>query len=298
MSVAVMPFQVPVLLEQVVEGLQVKAGGTYIDCTIGEGGHARAILDSCAPGGMLLGIDLDPQALETAEADLRPYKDSLVLVNDSFNDLKRIARDQGFYPADGILFDVGLSSLQLEGEGRGFSFRSEKDEPLDMRFDPRQELTAWHVINDYPQEDLERIIRNYGEEYRARYIAGAIVASRPIDTSLHLSQVVQRAVRGPWSRLHPATRTFQAIRIEVNGEIESLEMALRQAVPLLGRGGRLVVISFHSLEDRLVKGFLRQESRDSGSIRWVNKKIISPSREEVRANPRSRSARMRVAERI
>ena len=296
MSVMTMAYHVPVLTQQVVEGLQVKVGGSYIDCTVGEGGHSRAILEAGSPGGQLLGIDLDPLALETAEESLRAFRDLITLANDNFSNLTRIASDHGFYSMDGILFDLGLSSLQLEGENRGFSFRTEGT--LDMRFDPRQEVTAWEVVNQYSQEDLTQIIRTYGEEYRADRISRELLESRPIDTSLQLAQVVARAVRGPWGRIHPATRTFQAIRMEVNRELENLELAMKQAVSLLERGGRLVVISYHSLEDRLVKSFFRQESREVASIRLINKKVISPSREEVRINHRSRSARMRVAERI
>ncbi|MQF48344.1 16S rRNA (cytosine(1402)-N(4))-methyltransferase RsmH [SAR202 cluster bacterium AC-647-N09_OGT_505m] len=291
-----MAYHTPVLTQQVLEGLQVKTGGSYIDCTVGEGGHSIAILEAISPGGQLLGLDLDPLALETAEERLRSFRDVATLTNDNFSDLRRIARDQGFYSVDGILFDVGLSSLQLEGEGRGFSFRAE--DPLDMRFDPRQDLTAWEVVNQYSQGDLTQIIGAYGEERKAGRIAREIVESRPIDTSLRLAQVVVRAVRRPWSPIHPATRTFQAIRIEVNRELENLEVGLRQAISLLEHGGRLVIIAYHSLEDRIVKNFFRHESRDQESIRLINKKIISPSREEVRTNIRSRSARMRVAERI
>jgi len=295
-SVITMAYHIPVLTQQVLEGLQVKVGGSYIDCTVGEGGHSSAILEASSPGGQLLGIDLDPQALETAEERLRSFRDATILTNDNFSNLRRIARDLGFYSVDGILFDLGLSSLQLEGEGRGFSFRAE--DPLDMRFDSRQEVSAWDVVNHYPQEDLTRILGTYGEERKASQIAREIVEKRPIETTLQLAHVVIRAARRPWSRIHPATRTFQAIRMEVNRELENLELALRQAVSLLERGGRLVVISYHSLEDRLVKNFFRQESRETKSIRLINKKIISPSREEVRTNHRSRSARMRVAERI
>ena len=296
MSSAAMVYHTPVLSQQVVEGLQVRPGGRYVDCTVGEGGHAASILAASSPGGRLLGIDLNPRALEAAEKQLHFYRDSFVLVNDNFNDLKRIAREQGFFPANGVLFDLGLSSLLLEGEGRGFSFR--REEPLDMRFDPRQELTAWEVVNEYSQDDLARVISTYGEEPRAGRIAGAIVDSRPIDTSLRLAQVLERTGRRRWSRIHPATRVFQAVRMEVNRELDNLEVALRQAISILVRGARLVVISYHSLEDRLVKGFLRQESTGSKSVQIITKKIISPSREEVRINPRSRSARMRVAERI
>jgi len=295
-SVMTMAYHVPVLTNEVIEGLQVEDGGSYIDCNVGEGGHSRAILEASSPGGRLLGIDLDPQALETAEENLRAFRDLIVLTNDNFSNLSRIAKEQGLDSVDGILFDLGLSSLQLEGGSRGFSFRA--DEPLDMRFDPRQEVTAWEIINHYSEEDITRIISAYGEERRADRIAREIVESRPIDTSLQLARVVSRAIRRPWGRTHPATRTFQAIRVEVNRELENLGIALKQSIPLLKRGGRLVIICYHSLEDRLVKNFFRQESREVKSIRLINKKIISPSHEEVRTNHRSRSARMRVAERI
>ena len=289
-------YHTPVLTGESIENLQVKAGGAYIDCTVGEGGHSWAILEASSPGGRLLGIDLDPQALEVAEERLLPYRDFCVLVNDNFSNLRRIARDQGFYPVDGILVDLGLSSLQLEGEDRGFSFRT--DGALDMRFDPRQGVTAWEVVNNYSQEELTRIIATYGEEHRADRIAREVVESRSIDTALQLAKVVSRAVRRPWGRTHPATRVFQAIRMEVNRELENLALVLRQGISLLKGGGRLVIISYHSIEDRLVKNFFREESREARSIRAVHKKIISPSREEVRTNRRSRSARMRVAERI
>ncbi len=289
-------YHTPVLTGESIENLQVKAGGVYIDCTVGEGGHSWAILEASSPGGRLLGIDLDPQALAAAEERLLPYRDFCVLVNDNFSNLRRIARDQGFYPVDGILVDLGLSSLQLEGEDRGFSFRT--DGALDMRFDPRQGVTAWEVVNNYSQEELTRIIATYGEEHRADRIAREVVESRSIDTALQLAKVVSRAVRRPWGRTHPATRVFQAIRMEVNRELENLALVLRQGISLLKGGGRLVIISYHSIEDRLVKNFFREESREARSIRAVYKKVISPSREEVRTNRRSRSARMRVAERI
>ena len=296
MRIMTTTYHTPVLTGESIENLQVKAGGAYIDCTVGEGGHSWAILEASSPGGRLLGIDLDPQALETAEERLLPYRDFCVLVNDNFSNLRRIARDQGFYPADGILVDLGLSSLQLEGEDRGFSFRT--DGHLDMRFDPRQGVTAWEVVNNYSEEELTRIIATYGEERRADRIAKEVVENRSIDTALQLAKVVSRAVRRPWGRTHPATRVFQAIRMEVNRELENLALVLRQGISLLKGGGRLVIISYHSIEDRLVKNFFREESREARSIRAVNKKVISPSREEVRTNRRSRSARMRVAERI
>ena len=296
MTVLTMPYHTPVLVDESVEGLRVTPGGTYIDCTVGEGGHAWAILEAASPGGRLLGIDMDPAALATAADRLSPHRDLYALANDNFRNLEAIARENGYGCVDGILMDLGLSSLQLEGEGRGFSFRFE--EPLDMRFDPNQELTAWEVVNYYSQLELTRIFRSFGEERRADRIAQGVVENRPIDTSLHLAQVVSRVIRRPWSRVHPATQVFQAIRIEVNGELENLTMALGQTLHLLRPEGRLVVISYHSLEDRLVKSFLRQESVQAGGLRIVNKKIIPPSREEVRFNRRSRSARMRVAERV
>lgn len=291
-----MAYHIPVLIQQVLDGLQVKVGGTYIDCTIGEGGHSKAILEASSPGGHILGIDLDPEALQASESCLRSFHGHTVLTNDNFSNLAQVSRNHGFFSVDGILLDLGLSSLQLEGERRGFSFRA--GDRLDMRFDPNGEVTAWDVVNNYSQEDLAWVIRTYGEERRVHQIAMNIIENRPIDTSVELAQVVARAARRPRGRIHPATRTFQAIRMEVNRELENLEKALMQAVSILKQAGRLVVISYHSLEDGLVKNFLRQESKYSGSIKLINKKIISPSQEEVRTNYRSRSARMRVAERI
>ena len=296
MSVIAMPYHVPVLVQEVLSALQVKSGGSYIDCTVGEGGHGSAILEAASPGGRLLGIDMDLQALKTAERVLWSYRDSSVLENENFRDLEQVAERHGFSSVDGILFDLGLSSLQLQGGGRGFSFRTE--EPLDMRFDNRQDLTAWDVVNEYTSEELARVLFTYGEERRANRIAKAIASSRPIDTSLRLAQVVERAARRPSGRIHPATRTFQAIRIEVNRELDNLESVLGQAVSLLKAGGKLVVISYHSLEDRIVKLFLRYADRKARTMHRDNVRIITPSKEEVRTNPRSRSARLRVAERI
>ena len=296
MTVLTMPYHTPVLVDESVEGLRVTPGGAYIDCTVGEGGHAWAILEAASPGGRLLGIDMDPAALATAADRLSPHRELYALANDNFRNLEAVAREKDFGCVDGILMDLGLSSLQLEGEGRGFSFRFE--EPLDMRFDPSQELTAWEVVNYYTQLELTRIFRSFGEERRPDRVAQAVVENRPIDTSLQLAQVVAGANRRPWSRVHPATQVFQAIRMEVNGELENLSMALAQTLHILKPEGRLVVISYHSLEDRLVKTFLRRESVEAGGLRIVNKKIVSPSREEVRFNRRSRSARMRVAERV
>jgi len=303
------PLHIPVLLDEAIAALRVQPGGRYIDCTIGPGGHAAAILEGSSPGGQLLGIDADPKATAVARDRLRPYGEAAVLVNDDFQNLNRICSDLGFYPVHGILFDLGISSLQLANTDRGFSFQF--DAPLDMRFNPSQELTAATIVNTLPQDELASIIERYGEERRARQIAHSIVQSRPLSTTLQLVAVVERAV-GPRRRIHPATRTFLALRIAVNQELEKLQVAMEQAVGLLGPGGRLVVISFHSLEDRLVKEYLRRESRDClcpprtpvcvcghrATLRIITKKVVSPLPAETRLNPRSRSARMRVAERI
>ncbi len=291
-----MTYHIPVLLEETLEGLQVRPGGTYVDCTVGEAGHTRAIIERIGPHGKLLGFDLDSYALNRAMKSLEGYGCSHMLVNDNFGNLVEVASTRGISSVDGILFDLGLSSLQLEGEGKGFSFNT--DDPLDMRFSADQGLTAFDVVNKYSLEDLTILLRDLGEEYRARSIARRIVENRPIQTARELANVVIRAVHGRRGRIHPATKTFQAIRMEVNGELKNIEGALNQTTQLLRSGGRLVVISYHSLEDRMVKGFLRYESRESKKFRLINKKIISPSKEEVMANVRSRSARMRVAERV
>jgi len=295
-SVAAMTYHIPVLIEQVLDGLAVRPGGTYVDCTVGEGGHTKAILEASRPEGFVLGIDLDPDAISASSENLRADHGSFVLVNDNFSDMGRIAKENGLSAVDGILLDLGMSSLQLQGGGRGFTFL--REEPLDMRFDTTQLLTAFDVVNDYRESDIANIIWKYGEEPRSRRIAHAIVANRPVVTSLQLADLVRRALRRTGGRIHPATRTFQAIRIEVNGEMDRLNVALRESMALLGDGGRLAVISYHSLEDRLVKEFLRREGKGAGQFKVITKKVISPSREEVLINSRSRSARLRVAERI
>ncbi|MBT9166225.1 MAG: Ribosomal RNA small subunit methyltransferase H [Chloroflexi bacterium] len=300
----------PVMLKETIEALRVQPGGRYIDCTVGQGGHAAAILEWSSPGGQLLGLDADPQAIKTARFTLREYQKSMLLINENFGRLEKVASDHNFRPVHGVLFDLGLSSLQLAGEERGFSFQ--RDGPLDMRFSPDQELTAAQVVNDFPEDDLAMLIWSYGEERRSRRIARGIVENRPVKTTLELAGIVARAVNGEGGGIHPATRTFQALRIAVNREIENLMLALEQAVNLLGFGGRLVVISFHSLEDRPVKEFLSRESRGcicppetpvctcrhTPRLRLVSKGVIRPTADEIEANPRSRSARMRVAERI
>jgi len=301
---------IPVLVKETVEALAVQPGGRYVDCTVGGGGHAVAVLERSSPGGMLLGIDADPQAIEEASSRLETYGRSVLLVNDNFVNLQAISYKYDFVPVHGILFDLGLSSLQLNGNGRGFSFQH--DAPLDMRLNPGQEVTAADIVNNYSEDELAHLIRTYGEERSSRRIAHRIVQERPLKTTLQLVRLIEQVMGGRRGRIHPATKTFQALRISVNRELEYLEAALQQVVSLLGFEGRLVVISYHSLEDRIVKQFMQRESRDcicppsnltctcghTASLRLVHKKAITPSQEEIQSNPRARSAKLRVAERI
>ncbi len=303
-------FHIPVMLQEAVEALAVQPGGCYIDCTVGTGGHAEAILEHSSPGGQLLGIDADPEALEIARARLARFGNSALLVNDNFANLQPICLKYDFSPVHGILFDLGLSSYQLESSGRGFSFQREA--PLDMRYDPSQRITAADIVNNYSEAELSNLIWTYGEERNSRQIAHLMVQKRPIKTTLELAKVIEQAVGYRRGRIHPATQTFQALRIVVNQELEKLRLALAQAMNLLGFKGRLVVISYHSLEDRIVKQFMQRESKDcicppgtptcicghSAGLRLVHKKVIIPSRAEIKLNPRSRSAKLRVAERI
>ena len=300
----------PVLLEEVVDSLGVRAGGAYVDCTAGEGGHAKAVLDRAAGEARLLGIDLDGEALETARRRLGGHGERAVLAEGSFRDLRDLATGRGFVPADGVLLDLGMSSLQLESAGRGFSFS--RPGRLDMRFGTSQRITAHEVVNGESESGLAGIIRRYGEEKRPMRIARAIVAARPIETTVELAEVVSSATGGRRGGIHPATRTFQAVRMAVNEELQNLERGLAQAVDVLGSAGRLVVISYHSLEDRMVKGFMRTGQSEcicppavpecvcdhEPTLRILTKRVVRPAAEELRANPRSRSARMRVAERL
>ena len=288
----------PVMVSEVLESLGVHPGGTYIDCTLGDGGHSVAILEAVAASGpdgkpgRLLGLDADPEAIVATAERLAPYGDAAVLVNTNFEHLGQAAADEGFVPADGILFDLGLSSRQLDTEDRGFSFR--RPAPLDMRFSAEGELTAEVVVNEWPEEEIANLIFKLGEEPRSRRIAKAIVRNRPITDAKHLADVVARSAGYKKSRTHPATRTFQALRMGVNHEVESLQAGLDQATSVLGEGGRLVTISYHSLEDREIKRFVV----GSDHMKAVVKKVIKPSKAEVERNPRSRSAKLRVVERM
>jgi len=303
------PVHIPVLLQESLEALAIQRGGRYIDCTLGGGGHAVAILERSAPGGQLLGLDADREAIRSARRRLDRYADSVLLVNENFANLRHICLHHDFYPVHGILFDLGLSSLQLGG-ARGFSFKS--DCPLDMRFSTAQDVTAADIVNKFSESELARILRTYGEESFSDRIARRIVRQRPIKTTLELADVVTQAIGGQHGPIHPATKTFQALRIAVNHELETLKAALQQAIGLLGYEGRLVVISYHSLEDRIVKQVLQEESRDCicpphipacvcghrASLEIVTKKVITPTLAEVHGNSRSRSAKLRAARRI
>ena len=285
----------PVLLEETIEALAVQPGGRYIDCTLGAGGHAAAILECSSPGGQLLGIDADPEAIKVARARLEDYSKSTLLINQNFINLRDVCIKYHFFPVHGVLFDLGLSSLQLNGSGRGFSFQH--DAPLDMRLSPGQQVSAADIVNTSSEAELAWLIKTFGEESRGGKIAHYIVQQRPIKTTLKLTEIIEQAVGGRRGRIHPATKTFLGLRIAVNQELEHLESALKQAVGLLGFEGRLVVISYHSLEDRIVKHFLRREaSGENPRLRLINKKVITPSLAEVQFNPRSRSAKLRAAE--
>jgi 16S rRNA (cytosine1402-N4)-methyltransferase len=280
----------PVLIAEVLDALGLVEAGAYIDCTVGEGGHTEAILNA-VPGCRVLGLDRDPSALATARDRLASFGSQARLANASYASIVEQAKEHGFFPADGVLMDLGISSLQLAEEGRGFSFQ--RDDPLDMRFGPEGETLAEDVVNHYSERALVRILQEYGEEPRSRRIANAIVRKRPLRTTGELAKVVEEALGGR-GRIHPATRTFQAIRIEVNQEMRTLQTGLAAAIEVLRPGGKLVVISYHSLEDREVKVAMRE----SPVLKVITKKPIPPSLEEVRVNPRSRSARMRVSERL
>ncbi len=290
----------PVLFDEVMIALMPGSGKTYVDATIGAGGHARGILDRSGPGARLLGLDLDVQALAQARTALSPCAAQVTLVHGSFEHLVDIAREQGFLPADGILMDLGLSSMQLSQGERGFSFQL--DGPLDMRFDTSSTQTADDLVNTLQLDELADILYRYGEETMSRRIARAIVAARPLHTTRELATVVSQAVRRR-GRIHPATKTFQALRIAVNDELDVLQRGLEQAADALASGGRLAVITFHSLEDRIVKRFFLERSRTGSAghaptLSVATRHPIRASRLEQERNPRSRSAKLRVAIRL
>lgn len=284
---------VPVLLKEVISSLALKPGDDVIDGTLGGGGHASAILEATAPSGRLLGIEWDGRTLEETRKTLERYGSRAMLVHGNYRDLGRFARSYALPPISGILVDLGFSSFQIDDPERGFSFRF--GGPLDMRYDDSHETTAADIVNTWEKADLIRILREYGEERGAGRIAEAIVQARrrkPIVTTLDLAEIVWKAVGKRGMKIHPATQTFQALRIAVNEEFENLKAFLPEAMKLLKPGGRLAVISFHSLEDRIVKEFFRS----TPGLSALTKRPITPSDEEIENNPRSRSAKLRVAE--
>lgn len=300
----------PVLYQEIILAINPRPSGRYIDATLGAGGHASGILEQSSPDGELLGLDRDPQALAIASQRLSLYGERAHLVNDSYLHLLDQMNNLNWPAVDGIVFDLGVSSMQIDTPQRGFSFLNEG--PLDMRFDPQQSLSAADLVNHAPEKELADLIWRFGEERYSRRIAAAIVAARPLETTLQLASVIQKAIGSHRDRIHPATRTFQALRIAVNEELQGIETVLPRAIQALAPGGRLAVISFHSMEDRIVKQTFRRESRDcicppdqpvctcghKASITEITRHPIEPGAEEVERNSRARSARLRVAEKL
>lgn len=301
---------VPVLYHEIINSLAPFSGGLYIDGTVGAGGHAWGILEASNPHGRLLGIDLDSQALAIANQRLSLFGDRAEVRQGSYTEMKSFAYELGWNFIDGIILDLGVSSIQLDTKNRGFSFQV--DAPLDMRFGDHISRTAADIINTFSEKDLADVIWRYGEEKLSRKIARYLCEARPIRTTSELASIVKKAYGKQISPIHPATRTFQAIRITVNQEMQAIETVLPIAIDLLKPGGRLAVISFHSLEDRIVKTFFRQESKDcicppeqlictcnhKAKIKEINRKPIVATEQEIKDNPRSRSAKLRIAEKL
>lgn len=300
----------PVLYNEIIHLLQPHQSGRYVDCTVGAGGHAWGILESSVPDGLLLGFDLDTHALQLARTHLESFGDRVSLVHSSFTNLTKELDAMGWQKVDGILLDLGVSSMQLDIPERGFSFRD--DSVLDMRFDLRNPVRAIDLVNKLPEEELADLLYTFGEEKRSRQVARAIIQARPLETTRQLASVVAKSTRSGKSRMHPATRTFQALRIAVNQELDALREVLPQAIDSLSHEGRLAVISYHSLEDRIVKHYFLGEGKDcicppkqpicdcghQASIRIITKRPIRPQNGEIERNPRARSARLRVVEKL
>lgn len=290
----------PVMLREAVNCLQPKSGDVILDATVGGGGHAAEILQKIAPGGRLIGIDQDAETLERTRQSLKNFDGSFTLIRGNFREVDAIMSREGIAHVDGALFDLGVSSYQLESPTRGFSLKSESR--LDMRMDRSARLSAYEVVNRYREEDLSSIIKEYGEERFHRRIARAIVWERkrkPIETTQDLVSVIHKSVGGRYGRykIDPATRTFQAIRIVVNDELKALEEGVKKAIELLNPGSKIAVISFHSLEDRIVKNIFKEYGRNN-VLRIITKKPVVATDEEILQNVRSRSAKLRVAEKV
>jgi 16S rRNA (cytosine1402-N4)-methyltransferase len=304
------PAHVPVLYHEVLQYLQPTPDGKYVDGTLGAGGHAYGILELSSPTGQLLGLDLDPTAIQLAEEKLQPFGNRAHLRRTSYQHIDQEIARLGWQAVDGILVDLGVSSMQLDTAEKGFSFQN--DGPLDMRFDPTQEFSAWHLVNQATQKELATILRTYGEMPGAERISAAIIQSRPIASTTDLVSVINTVVRINPRKVHPATLIFQALRIAVNQELSGIESFLPKAIASLKKGGRLAVISFHSLEDRIVKQYFQLESRDcicppkqpictcghKATINMVTKKSIQAAQDEMQHNPRARSARLRIIEKL
>ncbi|GIW08254.1 MAG: ribosomal RNA small subunit methyltransferase H [Dehalococcoidia bacterium] len=300
----------PVLLTEAIELLNVRPGGRYLDGTAGAGGHSEAILHASAPDGRVLALDVDPAAVARVRARLAPFGERARVEQANFASLRDVAADAGFLPLDGVLLDLGISSFQLADPEVGLSFQ--RDDPLDMRLDRTLETTAADLVNSLGERELADLIVRYGEEPAARRIARAIVRRRPLRTTGQLAAIVEQAVGRPRGRIHPATRVFQALRIAVNDELGALDRALTAAIEALRPGGRLAVISFHSLEDRIVKQRFAAEAKGCvcppnlprcvcgrvPRLRVVTRRPVTPSPAELAKNPRSRSAKLRAAERL
>jgi len=288
-------YHIPVLLNKTVDLLNIKRGDIVIDCTIGEGGHSAKILPLIGESGYLYGIDRDTEALNKARQRLYPIGENFTLIHNNFSNILNVAKDFNISTVNKIIVDLGISSLQIEIKERGFSFR--KEGPLDMRMNREEKITATNLVNSLPEDKIANIIYKYGEERLSRRIAKHIVDYRKkkqIETTTELAEIIKKAYPHKWQRIHPATRTFQALRITVNRELENLEKFLKSFPQILHKDGRIAIISYHSLEDRLVKIYFRQNK----DLRVLNKKVIKPSRGEVNQNPRARSAKLRGAEKL
>lgn len=299
-----------VLYHEIIEALAPKPSGKYIDATVGAGGHALGILQNSIPDGQLLGLDLDNQALVIANQRLSIYESRVFLRKASYTNMTVEAQKLGWNQVNGITMDLGVSSMQVDSPERGFSFRQEG--PLDMRFGGDDLPTAADLLNNLSESELAEIIWKYGEERYSRRIAKMICEARPLTTTTQLANLIEKAYRRKFGHLHPATRTFQAIRIAVNQELAAIQAAIPQAIQLLSPGGRLAIISFHSLEDRIVKQIFKFEARDcicppkqpicncnhKAIIKEINRKPIEPSQDEISKNPRARSAKLRIVEKL
>jgi len=292
---------IPVLQKEVIRYLDPQPNENFIDCTIGEGGHSFAILEKTAPKGKVLGIDWSPELIRKLKSNIKKSKERLILVCDNFANLKKIVKEYNFQQIKGILFDLGMSIWHLEKSGRGFSFQ--REEPLDMRYNPEQErLTVQEIVNSWQEKEIEKILREYGEERFAKRIAKEIIKERrkkEIKTTFQLIRIIKKAVPVWYQkrRIHFATRTFQALRIAVNDELNNLKKALCQSLEILKPEGKIAVISFHSLEDRIVKNFFKEKSKEK-LLKILTKKPIVPTKEELEINPRARSAKLRISQKI